>query len=144
MNTLPIDGGSGKHPSTEYREARKAEMAVFASRLWRLMVKKGWNQSALSRQSGIGRDMISGYIRKLHMPDPPHARRLADALGVELDALFPSAGEPLPAVAAREVPPLEMRSTAPGRVMLHVNLELPMPVALQVLALVQGAGASAP
>jgi len=146
----PEDAGSAAKNQTPrlvtpFRKARNAEMQVFAMRLRKLMVKKGWNQSELSRRSGIGRDMISGYIRALHMPEPPHARRLAAALDVEFEGLFMSVEDAaVPMMAAKELPPLEMRSTSAGRVMLHVNLELPMAVALQVLALVQGAGAEAP
>lgn len=128
------------HPRTSYKESRDAELKIFARRLWRLMVGQGWNQSELARRSGVGRDMISGYVRGKHLPDPPHAKKLADALGVEIEDLFPvsSGGADMPAVVAqRELPPVEMRATSDGKVMLHVNLELPMETALQVLSLIQ-------
>lgn len=128
------------HPRTSYKESRDAEVKMFSRRLWRLMVGKGWNQSELARQSGVGRDMISGYVRAKHLPDPPHAQKLAAALGAEIEDLFPiSSGgaDAAPAIVQRELPPVEMRATTDGKVMLQLNLEVPMEVALQVLTLIQ-------
>lgn len=147
-NTVRTDTdtpSSPAHPRTAYRESREAEMKIFSRRLWRLMVAAGWNQSELARRSGVGRDMISGYVRGRHMPDPPHAQKLADALGVPIEDLFPSASEAdLPGLAIKEAPPLELRATGDGKAMLHVNLELPMSVALKVLTLIQAEGVEAP
>lgn len=141
-------------PRTAYQESRAAERKMFSKRLWRLLVAKGWNQSELSRQTkavdddgkGIGRDMISGYIRGLHIPAPEHAGLLAKALGISVEELFPPAlpGEGSTAHLTAVPPPLEMRMTGDGMVMLHINLEMPMPAALEVLALVQQATSQKP
>jgi transcriptional regulator with XRE-family HTH domain len=142
-NHARTDDQAPPHPRTRYKESQEAERKMFSRRLWRLMVGKGWNQSELSRQSGVGRDMISGYIRGKHLPEPPHARRLADAFGITIEALFPAAAEvaaaPAAAAAAtlEDLPPIEMRSTTPGMVMLHVNQEMSQAKALKVLALLQ-------
>lgn len=121
---------------TAYREQQDAEIKMFSARLRRLMLRQGWNQSELARRSGIGRDMISGYIRAKHMPSPPHAKRLAEAFGVAHEDLFLSAHEAAQGVGAA-LPPVELRATSDGKAMLHVNLELPMHKALAVLALLQ-------
>lgn len=136
-NHAQSSGGSAGHPRTSYRESREAELKIFARRLWRLMVGKGWNQSELSRQSGVGRDMISGYVRAKHLPDPPHAKKLAAALGVEIEDLFPvSAGPGSATVEQRkELPEVEMRTIGDGLVMLHVNQKMSAETALQILAL---------
>lgn len=143
--------------TTEYRESRKREMKIFASRLYRLMIKKGWSQAELARQTklhdprpgkpGIGRDMIGGYVRALHLPEPPYVKILAATFGVEPEELLPTVSEVSELDARREArqappPPLEMTMTGTGRAMLHVNLELPLAVAVEVLALIQGAGAA--
>lgn len=125
-------------PRSAYRTARDAEMKMFSRRLWRLMTAKGWNQSELARRSGVGRDMISGYIRAKHLPEPPHAKKLAEAFGVEIEELFPSAGETASTTLRDALPPVELRATSEGKAMLHVNLEVPFDVAVQVLALIQG------
>lgn len=144
MMTNRDSGGGGGGDLSLHKQQLRAEARVFGVRVQRLMDDRGWNQSELSRRSGVGRDMISGYVRGMHRPNPPHAKSIADAFGIPVADLFPKSADPSPEVtAAREAPPLEMRTVAPGRVMLHVNLELPLAVAVQILALVQAAGASA-
>lgn len=138
------NSSSGGGELSLHKQQLRAEARVFGARIQRLMDDRGWNQSELSRRSGVGRDMISGYVRGMHRPNPPHAKSIAEAFGIPVADLFPKSSDPGPEiVAAREAPPLEMRTVAPGRVMLHVNLELPLAVAVQVLGLVQGADASA-
>lgn len=130
------DDEAAGHPRTAYKESRDAELKMFSRRLWRLMVHKGWNQSEFARQSGVGRDIISGYVRAKHLPDPPHAKKLAEALGVKVEELFPSANEaPAAAAAQRELPPIELRATGEGKAIVQLNLEVPMEVALEMLAL---------
>lgn len=145
--------GPPKRASTEYAESRRLERKMFAQRLYRLMIAKGWNQAELSRQTkvhdprdgqpGIGRDMIGGYIRALHLPEPPYVKILAATFGVEPEALLPTVAE-APGERAAEAlappPALEMRSTSPGMVMLHINLEVPFATAVEALAVVQRAG----
>lgn len=121
-------------PKTAYKQARDVELKAFSRKLWRLMVSKGWNQAELARQAGIGRDVIGGYVRGLHLPEPPHAKKLADALSVNVDAFFNLGG---PDLARSDAPPIELRATTDGKAMLHVNLEVPMEVAVRVLSLIQ-------
>lgn len=115
----------------------------FAERLQAAMVKKGWNQSELARQStkfmpggkDIGRDKVSNWIRALHMPGPIPLKALADALGVSSEYLIPA--RPTPA-AERATPPLNVEDLGDGSVFLKINQRVQWPVAIKVLGLIKG------
>lgn len=62
----------------------------FGRRLYNAMMRKGWNQSELSRRSGVPRDSISIYIRGKSLPGPASLQKLADALGLEPLDLLPN------------------------------------------------------
>lgn len=148
--------GPPKRRPTEYAESRKREMKIFGKRLWDHMIRKGWNQAEFSRQTklhdpkgkGIGRDMIGGYVRCLHLPDPPHLRILAATLGVEPEVLIPTLeGLDAPVAANTQAlppPPMEFRSLGNGNVMMHINLEMPLQTAVKLLSVLEEAGVGAP
>ena len=52
-----------------------------------LRKEKKWSQSDLSAESGVSREMISKYERKLAIPSVDAAKKIADAFGVSLDFL---------------------------------------------------------
>jgi len=110
----------------------------FARNLYRLMVAKNWRQSDLARASGLGRDSISGYMRGRNMPEPTSAQRLADALGVTVEQLYPGSVE---RAIDHEMPSLEFRQAAghPGRVWLRVNRMVPFGTASRTVSLLQEA-----
>jgi len=62
---------------------------AFARRLYQLMLKRGWNQSELGRQSGLPRDRISTYIRGKTTPTPQNVEALAKALNIAPQDLLP-------------------------------------------------------
>jgi transcriptional regulator with XRE-family HTH domain len=69
-------------PSGEGGMVPKEIKERFASTLRTLVQARGWNQSDLGRESGIGRDCISGYVRAKNMPNTKHMDALASALQV--------------------------------------------------------------
>ncbi len=52
-----------------------------------LRKNKGWSQTDLSNNSGVSREMISKYERKLAIPSVDAAKKIADAFDVSLDYL---------------------------------------------------------
>jgi transcriptional regulator with XRE-family HTH domain len=58
------------------------ERLHFARQLIALLRERDWNQSDLSRRTGLSRDSISTYARGRSMPEPANLRKIAEALGV--------------------------------------------------------------
>jgi transcriptional regulator with XRE-family HTH domain len=90
----------------------------FGKRLYRLMLKKGWTQSELSRQADLPRDSISRYIRGRSEPNPQSLQNLATALDVKPDDLLPGFKAP----NFEDVPVFEMKQiSTPGIVRLRMD-----------------------
>lgn len=119
-------------PQTPLDMRRKA----FGRNLWNLTLRRGWTQSELARQAGIGRDSISGYMRGKNLPEPTSAMALAKALGVTLEDLYPGASES-PAESA--IPSFEMRAATgePGFAWLRINRRVPFSVAAKIAVLLE-------
>lgn len=62
----------------------------FGRRLYDQLLSQRLNQSDLSRKSGLGRDSISQYVRGRSVPTPQNLEKIAEALGVQPDDLFPN------------------------------------------------------
>lgn len=62
---------------------RQVTKQEFGRRLYKAMLNKGWNQSELSRRSGLTRDSISTYITGKVLPTEPNLIKLAGVLGVD-------------------------------------------------------------
>lgn len=62
----------------------------FGRRLYDQLLKQRLNQSDLARKSGLGRDSISQYVRGRSVPTPQNLEKMAEALGIEPDDLFPN------------------------------------------------------
>jgi transcriptional regulator with XRE-family HTH domain len=119
------------------RDLIKAE---FAKRLQRHLDDRGWNQSDLARAASaylpkgqeFRRDNISVYLKKLALPRPKQLQAIAKALRVEAEDLIPG-------IEHDGGLPYSMRnSDTPGKAWLHVDMKVPMRVALQVLSLLDG------
>ncbi len=50
--------------------------------------RRGWNQRDLAKASGVGQDTISSMESGRHEPRPSTLRKIAGALGVEIEELF--------------------------------------------------------
>jgi transcriptional regulator with XRE-family HTH domain len=114
----------------------------FAKRLQDALNDKGWTQSELARrmapllkESRIGRDNISKYVRGKVLPLPAALEAMAKVLGVESKDLLPMRATQ---GAADELSPLDVRDIGAGRVWLQVNQAVDWPVALKIMTLLRG------
>jgi transcriptional regulator with XRE-family HTH domain len=113
----------------------------FAKRLYRLMLKRGWNQSELARRADLPRDSVSTYIRAKVMPTPQSTERLAAALGVAPEELLPNHVE---SAIEEDTPSLEMKVSvnAPSKAWLRVNRLVSLSTAARVIDLIEAENAS--
>jgi transcriptional regulator with XRE-family HTH domain len=111
--------------------------AEFGKRLYSYMLKKGWNQSTMAREVGLGRDSISQYVRGRSIPNPINLDKLAKALNVEADVLFPNYDAQTNAV---EEPTLEMKSidNDAENMWLRINMKVDAKKALEVFKILKG------
>ena len=66
------------------------EEDAFAQRLRKLMDEKGMTQTTLAEQLGIGQSAISNMLHRQCRPQRRTVIRLAEALGVSSDDLWPN------------------------------------------------------
>jgi transcriptional regulator with XRE-family HTH domain len=111
-------------------EPRKA----FGRKVQTLMLKKGWNQSELARRADMGRDNVSGYIRGKNTPNSKHLQKLADALGVTPDELFP--GVISPEISDESIMDVRVLRNDPTKSSLRINVIVATPVAMQCVKLI--------
>jgi transcriptional regulator with XRE-family HTH domain len=114
----------------------------FAKRVYRLMLKRGWNQSELARRAGLPRDSVSTYIRAKVMPTPQSAQRLAEALGVAPEDLLPNYVE---SAIEEDTPSLELKVSvnSPSQAWLRVNRLVSLATAARVIDLIEAEDAPA-
>lgn len=113
----------------------------FAKRVYQLMLGKGWNQSELSRRSGLPRDSISVYIRAKSLPTPGNLQKLADAFGVKSDELLPNH---LESAIDEDNPSFEMRvsTSLPSKAWVRVNRLVSMSTATKIAELLEADNAA--
>jgi transcriptional regulator with XRE-family HTH domain len=109
----------------------------FGRRLYNFMMQKMYSQSDLARASGMGRDSISQYVRGRSVPSPKNLVKLADALDVEVDVLFPNYNAQSNAI---EQPTLELKSIEADaeHFWLRINMKVPAEKALAVMQILKG------
>jgi lambda repressor-like predicted transcriptional regulator len=78
---------------TTVGEEMDREEATFAERLRALMEEKGLTQEKLAEKLGVGQPAISMMLARECRPQKKTVHRLAEALGVAPEALWPSAGK---------------------------------------------------
>jgi transcriptional regulator with XRE-family HTH domain len=113
----------------------------FARRLQGLLSERGWTQSELARrmapllkESRIGRDNISKYVRGKVLPLPAALEAMAKVLGVESKDLLPSRATQ---TVSDELAPLNLRDIGAGRYWVQINQALDEDVALEILRLLK-------
>lgn len=113
----------------------------FGKRLYNLMLRKGWHQSELSRQSGLPRDSISVYVRGKSLPTPASLILLSDALGVKPEELLPNHTE---SAIDADNPAMEMKVSpnAPNVAWLRINRLVSIRTALKIMQMVEDDDAS--
>jgi len=79
--------GADKSDVTSLKRLTREE---FGRRLYKLMMSKGMRQSELARAAGLGRSLVSSYVRGLNFPTPASVESLAKALGMPADQLMPN------------------------------------------------------
>lgn len=107
----------------------------FGKRIYKTVVDMGITQSDLARMSGLGRDSISQYIRGKSVPTPVNLNKLAKALNMEANELYPQYESN---AFGTESLSQEMRAVPgdPDHMWLRVDMKVPTAVALEVLQLV--------
>ena len=116
----------------------------FARRLQNAMNDKGWTQAELARrvapllkESRIGRDNISKYVRGKVLPLPPALEAMAKVLGMESKDLLPSRGTQATAEEHRR----SMCTATSARTECGCGViikRVDRPIALQILGLLKG------
>lgn len=109
----------------------------FGRRLMALLLDKRWNQSDLARAADIGRDAVSTYIRGISFPDPKNLRKMADALGTDMENLLPNTT--IRAMDSDTSPMLEIKQATghPDKVWLRVNRMVTMDQAHRIFGILQ-------
>jgi transcriptional regulator with XRE-family HTH domain len=114
-----------------------AEKLEFIKKMRQLMAQKGMTQSDLARASGLGRDMISHYMRGVRYPGVGSLAKLARALGVKPGELDPEIG--IPEVEDEQFwSEIKQRKDDPLHVLLRVQRVATMKQALAVMAILHG------
>jgi transcriptional regulator with XRE-family HTH domain len=114
------------------------EKQEFIKKMYQLMAHKGMTQSDLGRASGLGRDIISHYMRGMRYPGPSSLYKLAAALGVKPGELDPNIGVPEVETTQQSWSEIKQDITNPARVILRVQRSVTMKQALAVMAILHG------
>jgi transcriptional regulator with XRE-family HTH domain len=132
--TKPTQSALPDYIDMSPRELTKVE---FGRRLQALMLQKGWSQADLSRQSKLGRDAISTYIRGVSFPEPKNLQKLAKALGVESETLLPNST--IGAMQNDAAPMLEIKQAhgRPNDVWIRVNRIVSFDTAAKIMAMLK-------
>ena len=117
----------------------------FARRLQAALVERGWTQSELARRvapllknSRLGRDNISKYVRGKVLPLPPALAAIAKVLEMESSDLLPIGRAP--SAVETEQPPMSIRSLGEGEMgWIQLNMALPFDTILEIRKLVREA-----
>jgi len=111
------------------RSIRKQE---FGRRLYKIMLDKRLNQSDIARLSGLGRDSVSQYIRGRSVPTPQNLEKLAEALNLQPNDLFPNYAAQ---AVISEQPTFQIKSVEhePESMWLIVNTKVSAVKAVQIM-----------
>jgi lambda repressor-like predicted transcriptional regulator len=71
------------------REKIECDVRLFADTLARLLAEKQMTQAELARRIGVGQSAISMMLSRACRPQPRTLGKLADALGVTVEKLWP-------------------------------------------------------
>lgn len=128
-------------PSEDYAlgvAPKEVRRRVFAKRLQTMMTEREWSQADLHRKAGIGRDMVSLYVRGKNFPGPKHLAALCRAFNCEATELVPGVSADVRKVEG--LPPFEMRSLRDGRIWLSINRAVSMNQAQRILQILNEEG----
>lgn len=149
--TLPSAPAPGRLPRIVTPEAKR-QQEDFAEKLQHLMQLRSMSQSDLARQIwgttkdkrgyevARNRDRISTYLAGAGIPEPENLKKLAAALGVQVQDLIDwDTTKPLTqrAASARVDVHLALAPGQPGMMHLQVNTILPSNVAMEIIMLIE-------
>ena len=80
--------------SQAYEREMDAQEETFADRLKATMQRKGWNQEKLAERTGVGQPAISNMLNRQSRPQTRTVFRLAEALDVPPEELWPGISNP--------------------------------------------------
>ena len=108
----------------------------FGRRLYGLILEKDMNQADLARLSGLGRDSISTYVRGRSVPSPQNLQKIAKALDVDKDKLYPNYAA---ASAMVEEPTLQIKAVdgSADSMWLVINMKVPAEKAIEVMKILK-------
>lgn len=114
------------------RVIRKQE---FAKRLYKIIVARNLTQSEVARLAEVGRDSISQYVRGMSIPKPRTLVKIAEALKVEPEELFPNYQA---ASVEEELPEQNFKGVTgdPEHMWVRLNIKLPKAKALEVMRII--------
>ena len=115
---------------------RVLQKQEFGNRLYTIMLERNMSQSDLARAAGLGRDSISTYVRGRSVPAPSSLQKLAKALNVDAEELYPNYSAN---AAAIDEPMLQFKQVndGSGRMWLTVNMKIEMDKAVQIMKILK-------
>lgn len=115
---------------------RVLQKQEFGNRLYSVMLERNMSQSDLARSAGLGRDSISTYVRGRSVPTPSSLEKLAKALNVDAEELYPNYSAN---AAAIDEPILQFKQVNDGSGMmwLTVNMKIEMDKAVQIMKILK-------
>ena len=107
----------------------------FGRRLNALLLEKDWNQSDLSRATGLGRDSISTYINGKTFPTPRALKAMADAFNLTPVDLLPNG---MMSAMEDEHPAIELKQAVghPGKAWLRINRAMSFGAAAKIIDII--------
>ena len=100
------------------------------------MMANNLSQSDLARSAGVGRDSISQYVRGRSLPSPKTAAKIAKALKVDIQELYPASkhyedpqtGKGFSIIHLEDDPKM-------ARVVINIDKKIPLATAQEMFAL---------
>ena len=120
---------------------RKSAKEQFAQNLHQAMLAANMTQSELGRASGLGRDAISRYVRKVSLPTEGNLQAMAKALRMDPTRLIPDYAE-VRAEMAEDLPlDIKVHPADPRLALVRVKATIAserLPAFLTALRIAQG------
>lgn len=128
-DTTTDAGALTAHITDRARQQAKIE---FGKRLQRAIAKKAWRQSDLARHSGVGKDSISNYVQGRTVPTRDNIDRMALALGVAPNDLWPNYANE---VTVLNIQKMERDPSNVDFAFVHINMRVRYGTAVKLMKL---------
>jgi transcriptional regulator with XRE-family HTH domain len=135
-NQLPDGESKLTEDAGNYGTAKASSRKEFGRRLQNFILKRGWTQSDLARETGIGKDSISGYVRGRSIPSPLKVLRIAEALEVRPEDLSINTSHD-PVRQESSSLQLTVAQGDPSRAWLTIDRELSFSTAAAIIKLIE-------